>query len=190
MFSAFNMVQRRKMLLHTSLKVKRKNFPEVTERFGSVSAEAVATVAQRVADGDLATANTPEEKRVLALMKEVNAVSSAIPGSSMARVGKRNEVKGLMVDKGLASFFIMINPADIYNPIVKLLGGSEINVDNMLPEEIPCYWDQSILVARNPTTAATFFNRYMKAFIKTILVSLTRIMVVWKRKVEEHYTVI
>ncbi|KAK0229867.1 hypothetical protein EDD85DRAFT_775636, partial [Armillaria nabsnona] len=109
------------MLLYTSLKVKRKNFPEVAERFGSVSAEAVATVAQRVADGDLATANTPEEKHVLALMKEVNAVSSAIPGSSMAHVGKRNEVKGLIVDKGLASFFITINPADIYNPIVKLL---------------------------------------------------------------------
>ncbi|KAK0496912.1 hypothetical protein EDD18DRAFT_1055578, partial [Armillaria luteobubalina] len=166
MFTVFNMIQQWKLLLHTSLKVKRRNFAEVVDRFRSVSIEAVTTVAQQVADGNVLTANTPEEKCILALMKEVNAVSSAIPGSSMAHVAKRNEVKVLCVDQGLASFFITINPADIYNPIVKFLGDSEINVDNMLPEQIPCYWDQSILVAQNPTTAATFFNHHMKAFIK------------------------
>ncbi|PBK96127.1 hypothetical protein ARMGADRAFT_1045257 [Armillaria gallica] len=106
------------MLLHTSLKVKWKNFPEVMDRFGSVSAEAVAMVAQRVADGDLATANTPEEKRILALMKEVNAMSSAIPGSSMARVGKRNEVKAF------------IKTILVYDPKQENLEGGALGVVN------------------------------------------------------------
>ncbi len=169
LFTVFNMIQRRKLLLQTSFRVKRKDFPEAANRFATVSAAAVAVVADRVSNGDFLTANSPEEHRVLTLMKEVNAVASAIPGSSMACLAKRNEVKALMMDKGLASFYITINPADIYNPVVKFLGGSDIDVDDMLPSDILQYWDQSVLVAKNPVVAATFFNAYMKAFIRTIL---------------------
>jgi Helitron helicase-like domain at N-terminus len=63
----------------------------------------------------------------------------------------------------------MINPADIYNPFVKFLGGADINIDNFLPEHVPNYWEQSILIAKNPFVAAKFFNVYMKMFINSIL---------------------
>jgi len=81
----------------------------------------------------------------------------------------RNEIRGLMIDKGLPSFFITINPADVYNPVVKLLAGAEIDVDKLLPEEVPNYWEQAILVTKNPAVAAHFFNIYINAFIKCIL---------------------
>jgi hypothetical protein len=44
-----------------------------------------------------------------------------------------------------------------------------IDVDALLPEDVPNYWDQSVLVAKNPAVAARFFNLYMKAFISTLL---------------------
>ena len=44
-------------------------------------------------------------------------------------------------------------------------GGRDINVDNLLPDQVPNYWEQAILVAKNPFVAAKFFNLYMKAFI-------------------------
>ena len=47
-----------------------------------------------------------------------------------------------------------INPADVYNPIVKFLGGAEIDLNNILPEEVPNYREQAILVAKNPFIAA------------------------------------
>ncbi|KAG1812789.1 uncharacterized protein BJ212DRAFT_1448020 [Suillus subaureus] len=37
-----------------------------------------------------------------------------------------------MFDKGLLNFYITINPTDVYNPIVKFLAGSEIDIDDML----------------------------------------------------------
>jgi hypothetical protein len=74
-----------------------------------------------------------------------------------------------MMDKGLPSFYIIVNPADVYNPIMKLLAGSEIDVDNFLPEQVPDFREQSILVVKNPFVAARFFNIYMKAFVKCIL---------------------
>jgi hypothetical protein len=39
----------------------------------------------------------------------------------------------------------------------------------MLDEDVPKYWDQTFLVAKNPIVAAKFFNLVMKAFIKTLL---------------------
>jgi hypothetical protein len=74
-----------------------------------------------------------------------------------------------MIDKGLPSFYLTINPADVYNPLVKFLGGDEINLDSMTTDTVPKYFDQACLVAKNPAAAGQFFNLYMKAFISTIL---------------------
>ncbi|KAH7920312.1 hypothetical protein BV22DRAFT_1021443, partial [Leucogyrophana mollusca] len=99
------------------------------------------------------------------LLKQVNAVTSHVPGSLAARTVMHNEIRGLNFNRGLPSFYITINPADVYNPLVKFLSGSEINIDNMLPSEVPDYWTQSILVAKNPAIAAKFFNMYLKVFL-------------------------
>jgi hypothetical protein len=93
-----------------------------------------------------------------------------------------NEIRALMIEKGLPSFYITncyikawqsflltINPADVYNPLVKFLAGADIDIDNLLPEQVPDYWEQSILVAKNPAVAAKFFDIYMRAFISTLL---------------------
>ena len=69
-----------------------------------------------------------------------------------------------MIDCGMPSFYITINPADLFNPLVTFLAGSDMNID-----ELPTYWDQSLLVAQNPAVAAKIFNLYMKAFISAIL---------------------
>ncbi|KIK33915.1 hypothetical protein CY34DRAFT_60120, partial [Suillus luteus UH-Slu-Lm8-n1] len=110
---------RRASLLHTNLKVKRTSFASVADSFASVSSAAVHTVAERVSKGDFSTAYTPEEEKVRRLLKEVNGVTSHVPGSGSARAVMRNEIRGLMFDKGLPNFYITINPADVYNPIVK-----------------------------------------------------------------------
>ncbi|KAJ7127741.1 hypothetical protein C8R44DRAFT_528551, partial [Mycena epipterygia] len=165
LFTAFNILQRHEMLLHTGLKVKRNHFAAVASQFASVSPEVVKRISERVANGESAAPQNEEERKVLNLLKQVNGVAASIPGSSAARIAMRNEIRGLMIEKGLPSFYITINPADVYNPIVKFLAGAEIDIDSLLPEDIPNYWDQSVLVAKNPVVAAQFFNIYMKAFI-------------------------
>ncbi len=58
----------------------------------------------------------------------------------------------------LPSFYITINLADVYNPIVKFLSGSEFDLDEILPEDYPNYWEQASLVAQNPFVAAKFLT--------------------------------
>jgi hypothetical protein len=74
-----------------------------------------------------------------------------------------------MMHLGLPSFYITINPADVFNPIVKFLAGADIDIDHLLPEQVPQYKEQCLLIARNPAVAAEFFNIYLKTFISTLL---------------------
>ena len=45
----------------------------------------------------------------------------------------RNEVRALMMQLGLPSFYVTINPADVFNPLVKFLAGSEIDIVTYFP---------------------------------------------------------
>ncbi|KAJ6557446.1 hypothetical protein B0H19DRAFT_946605 [Mycena capillaripes] len=49
LFTAFNMLQRRQVLLRTSMKVKRSNFDHVAAQFATVSPETVHIVSERIA---------------------------------------------------------------------------------------------------------------------------------------------
>lgn len=81
----------------------------------------------------------------------------------------RNEICANILSLGVPSFYITVNPADVYNPMVHFLAGSDIDIDNLLSHEVPTYWDQAKLVARNPCIAAEFFHMYINAFMSAIL---------------------
>ncbi|KAK0493773.1 hypothetical protein EDD18DRAFT_1310536 [Armillaria luteobubalina] len=190
------MLQRRSMLLHTSLKVKRSNFAHIATKFAKVTPEAIHAVAEWVGNGDFITADNEDERQALELMCGVRAVTAHVAGSGSSHSVMRNEIRGLTIDKGLPSFYITINPADVYNPIIKFLSGDEIDLNSLLPGDIPKFHDQSILIAKNPAIAARFFNLYMKAFApilkcpRVLWVLLRLIMDVWKHKREAPYIAI
>jgi hypothetical protein len=48
-------------------------------------------------------------------------------------------IQTLILDKGLLTFYITINPANIYNPLVNFLAGADIDINNLLPEQVPDY---------------------------------------------------
>ena len=168
LFTAFNILQRRNMLLRVGLKAKKKNFHYLASKFGQISSVAIHAVTERVANGNSVVADTPEELQVLKLMKQVNAVSSHIQGSSASKAVQRSELKALMIDQGLPSFYLTINPSDVHNPLVRFLVGSDINVDTVLPSEYDSF-AQSMLVSKNPFATAKFFNLYMCSFIRAVM---------------------
>ncbi len=102
-------------------------------------------------------------------MTEVKAVSSHIVGSMASKMVMRNEIQGLTIDQGIPCFYITINPADTFNPLVRFLAGEEIDVDRLLPDHLLEYLRQKYLVAKNPFMGARFFNIYMKVFISSVL---------------------
>ncbi|KAF8995639.1 hypothetical protein BDQ17DRAFT_1250489 [Cyathus striatus] len=65
LFTTFNIIQRRKALLHTSFKVKKENFNWVASTLASVSPQAIQSVSARVNKGDYNTFCNNDEKRYL-----------------------------------------------------------------------------------------------------------------------------
>ncbi len=157
------------MLLHTGLKVKRKAFPFVASKFADITPEAVHVVTERISRGDYQTPYSAEEKQVMRLMNEVRAVTSHVAASTSSKLEMRNEIRGLMFDKGMPSFYVTINPADVYNPLVRFLAGDDIDVDDLLPSQMKAFRQQALLVSKNPFVATKFFEVYMKTFIRTVL---------------------
>ncbi|KIO16178.1 hypothetical protein M407DRAFT_44165, partial [Tulasnella calospora MUT 4182] len=108
-------------LLCTKLRVSSSQFERIATDLADVSIDAVHAVTERISRGDSITATNNDERRVLKLMKEVRAITSSVPGSAQARIEMRNEIRGLMMTHGMPSFYITINPADVFNPLVKFL---------------------------------------------------------------------
>ena len=78
-------------------------------------------------------------------------INSHVPGSAQSKLVMRNEIRALMIEKGLPSFYLTINPADVYNPLVKFLAGDEIDLDSMPADNVPKYFDQASLIAKKKT---------------------------------------
>lgn len=169
LFTVFNILQRRSLLLHSSLKVRKASFSRFARDFSSVSSAAIGEVLAQVESGERVVGQTDEQRRAIRLMKEVNLVNAKVPGSSASRVAMRNEIRALTMTHGMPSFYITVNPADTHNPVVKFLSEGEIDIDNMLKEQVPKFWDQALLVSSNPAIGAKFFNLYLKAFLRVVL---------------------
>jgi hypothetical protein len=60
--------------------------------FTSVSPETIHIVTEQISHGNLITANNNDERKVLNLMRQVNAVMSNVPGSSSSHVAMRNKI--------------------------------------------------------------------------------------------------
>ncbi|TEB18780.1 hypothetical protein FA13DRAFT_1580419, partial [Coprinellus micaceus] len=167
LFTAFNILQRRSMLRSVAAKTRHSWFKNVASELNQVQSDVAKVVAHKMATETLYDAPLSQhEVKVLSLMKQVQSVTRLVDGSNSSRLSMRNEARSMIISKGLPGFFVTLNPADIYNPIVQLLAGADIDIDHLLPGEVPNSYRQGLLVAKNPFLAAKFFNIYVKAFLQ------------------------
>lgn len=170
LFAAFNIVQRRQVVLHTSLKVQRASLQTLSKRFKELTPEAVHRVCTKVENGEFKVADCDvEEHRVVELLKEVEVVNSHVPGTAAAKMDMRQEIRALTLQHGLPSFYVTVNPADIYHPLVRFLAGDEIADASRSDSRGDTFFKQAMLISRNPVIAADFFELIMKAFIECLL---------------------
>ncbi|KAJ3538306.1 hypothetical protein NM688_g6538 [Phlebia brevispora] len=169
LFVVFNILQRREVLLKSKLKVAKRSFHHVAQEFQCISPDAIARVCDRFCEGGDMRAYSEDERRVLKLMREVRLITSNVPGTSASKLHMRNQIRATMNEKGPPSFYITINPADCYNPLVLFLAGKEIDVDQVCARDVCSEFEQTAMIARNPFIGARFFDNYMRAFIDCLL---------------------
>ena len=163
------MLQRRTILLHTHLRTKRSGFERTAEMYDRITSESIIHVTEHIAKGEVDCSNNEDDNHVHRLMQDVHLINANVAGSSSSRLQMRNEIRALMTVIGVPAFFVTINPADVYCPILKYLAFNNFDIDMMNEEDVPNYWEQAMLISKNPNVAAKFFNVFMKTFIKKLL---------------------
>ncbi|KAF8351774.1 hypothetical protein F5887DRAFT_868546, partial [Amanita rubescens] len=164
LFTAFNILQRREVLRRTTMRVKRADFETKSALYASITPDTVKRVASMINDKSTAIDPNSTEFGVIKLMHDVQLVNSTVLGSNFARSAMREQIRSLIISMGAPSLYITINPADIYNPIVRVLTRDEL--ENEEENERFSFLRQARLIAQNPVVAAQFFHILLTFFFQ------------------------
>ncbi|KAF8347115.1 hypothetical protein F5887DRAFT_841134, partial [Amanita rubescens] len=101
----------------TTMKVSRASFQSKARTYARLQVDAIQRVSERVESGQF-NFQQQDEKDVCDLMRDVHTINSSVDGSAAARLKMRNEIRAMITSLGAPSFFITINPADVFSPVV------------------------------------------------------------------------
>ncbi|KLO07134.1 hypothetical protein SCHPADRAFT_837061, partial [Schizopora paradoxa] len=159
MFVALNIHQRRLAHLHTYFTVKRSDFLSVAEKLVSISPITLQKASETLQSEKSTFKDLgDDEKEALRLLKEVNAVTTHIPGSQAAKIRARNEIMSYVGAKGVAQLFLTINPCPQHSPVFQVMfGDTKVDLDERYPSLVPGK-DRAERLAKDPVAASDFFD--------------------------------
>ncbi|KAE9400122.1 hypothetical protein BT96DRAFT_819664, partial [Gymnopus androsaceus JB14] len=158
-FVVLNLIQRRKAHLHTSLSIKSSRFATIAPALIAVNPDVLNTLANNIRDEFNPSLFTPEEKNALLLLKEVNTISSKVPGSQASKVYARHEIRSYFSHFGLPTLFFTFNTSATHSPIFQVIfGNDDIDLDSDHPALPSTRSDRARNVAKDPVAGADFFE--------------------------------
>ncbi|KLO10936.1 hypothetical protein SCHPADRAFT_831849, partial [Schizopora paradoxa] len=158
MFVALNIIQRRKAHLHTHFIVKRRDFATISSKLISLTPEVLDRAADIVQDEGTLSKLSEKEQDALLLLKQVNTVTTHVPGSHAAKIRAKSEIMSYIGFKGVPQLFLTINPSPHHNPVFQVMYGDEtVNLDERYPDLVDGP-TRSIRVAQDPVAASDFFD--------------------------------
>ncbi|KAF5322401.1 hypothetical protein D9619_001300 [Psilocybe cf. subviscida] len=113
--------------------------------------------------------SSENERKAYDTMQSIAMVARQIPGSNGYKVLLRNQIRALINYQGTPTLFITLNPSDVDNPIVRLLTGEDIRLEDVERGEDMSSWQRRLLAARHPAECALFFDLMITKFVKIIL---------------------
>ena len=113
MYLLYDVMQRRRSALGNSLLVKRGDYRAVQEIMSSLSYERLTAAAQ-----SLRETQTTSDPAIATLRRAIETVASRVPNSFAEKREMRLLLRGLLIEFGLAAFWLTINPSDLRDPLV------------------------------------------------------------------------
>ncbi|KAJ6507241.1 hypothetical protein C8R47DRAFT_966770, partial [Mycena vitilis] len=161
----------RKQLVSRSMRYKspKDNYQYIIDRMLRIDVEKLTSLKEKCRQNPLYVPSDDSEKTILSVMNSVGLIARHIPGSAGHKIKLRNEIRGLITYRGTPTLFITLNPSDVDSPIVRLLSGEDIELEDIMRGEDVDSWTRRIRAARNPGPCALFFDLIIRKFISIIL---------------------
>ncbi|KAJ7821159.1 hypothetical protein B0H13DRAFT_1546307, partial [Mycena leptocephala] len=168
-FFYYNVLRKQMVSRSMRYKVPQSNYKAVIDQMLDVDLIKLASLRAQCKRNPLYIPSDAEEKRIMGLMGSVGLIARQVPGSAGQKVVLRNEIRGVINYRGAPTIFITLNPSDVDNPIVRLLVGEDIRLEDLSRGEDMDGWSRKILAARNPAACALFFDLMISKFISVVL---------------------
>ena len=91
-------------------------------------------------------------------------------GSAHSRSALHNQINALIFNQGLRSIFLTINPADINSRVALYFAGVNLDLDAIIPSNLPTTYEQAEIIASHPVATAKFSRRLITTVFETMIV--------------------
>jgi hypothetical protein len=169
MYIAFSHKQIQDATVQSQLQVKRSDFLSIARDILSTNVNALANLAKQLRERSYSAQKTPEELQCFNILKHIDSMSANIAGSNTSKKYQRNEVRSLILAKGVPTWFITFSPADFKSPICLYYAGENVDLCQLDPLRSITYEKRMRAIASNPVACARFFHLMVDLFIKKIL---------------------
>ncbi|PPQ76981.1 hypothetical protein CVT26_007829 [Gymnopilus dilepis] len=170
-FVFYNTLRRAEVSQNVRFRVPMKEQKRIVEELKTIDPSELRRLSTVMEQDHLFKAVNSEQIRILKILRSVTMTTRSLPGSDGYKWNMRRQIRAIINAKGAPTLFITLNPADVDNPIVKLFGGEDIDVDDLFNgnlQEMDA-WRRKVYAARNPAASAKFFDLMVQTFIKVIL---------------------
>lgn len=152
-FVVFGILQRRDILRSARLQMLKRNFLQDARTITSITADDV-----KKAVSEMEAKKPVSDARLKKLNELVFGCGGRVMGSNETRAGYRSEIWATSVWKRPMNLWITINPNDLHDPLVQVLAGEQIDMDNFNRRFGPDAKKRARNVAFDPYAAAKYFN--------------------------------
>lgn len=168
-FVYFNILQKKSVYENVQFSVPYYQHQQIVDQLMAIDQKQLLELQKRFARDPSYRPQSSTEKAILLVLAKVGLVTYKIPGTTAYKLAMRNEIRAMINYKGTPTLFITLNPADTHNPLVRLLSGEDIVLEDVTRGEDLDDWGRKLVVAKNPRACAIFFHIMMKKFISVIL---------------------
>ena len=168
-FVYYNILQKKAVCDSVRFRVKVADQARVIRDLLSINKDELEHIIGRFKSNSNYEPETPEQRQMVDLVNKVGTMLHDLPGTAGYKMKMRNEIQSLVNMRGTPAFFITLNPSDVNHPLVRLLSGDNIRLEQLEEGQALSDWDRMLLVARNPGACAKFFHTMISSFINIVL---------------------
>jgi hypothetical protein len=148
------------------LLAESSKFNDIAGRLLSVNQETLASISNRMADGETVKPTTEDERSCFQLIRDLDHINGKVSGSVTSKKYMRNEIWSLIAYMGAPIWYITLSPADNKHPVCLYFADDDESFNiNLSRTEDARYR----LIANNPVAGARFFHFMVEMFIKHVL---------------------
>ena len=169
LFVAVSIIKKRLGHLQTAFTVRKRDFISTAAVLSSVSADTLAATARHLQANRPYSELSADQKLALTCLKQLNIVSTRIPGSPASKIYDRSCIRGYFGLFGLPHIYLTMNPATAHSPVLQVFfGDTLVDLTQRFPS-MPLPGVRAKRIAKDPVAAADFFVFSIKMFLKHLL---------------------